>query len=249
MNSRAESIGVFGKLPAHGDFIQRNISSSFLNVWDEWMQYFISGTKEQIGENWLNIYLTSPIWRFVFSPGVIDDSCWTGIMLPSVDRVGRYYPFSVIKKLPANSNPFYIMQVQTTWYTQIESLSLAALDDEIIIDDLMCELEQLNNDGQSETYRQNISDDIYSFQFDMEFEEQSVSSAFPFLLETLMSETHKSYSLWQTTGSEFISPCFFSSQGLPKVQQMPAMLNGDWENYNWQQPYILNDFISKQGLA
>jgi len=84
--------GLYGKLPAYGDFIFRNLNSSFITPWDEWLQHFISGTQEQIGEGWLDIYLTSPIWRFVLSPGVIDNKMWAGLMMPSVDRVGRYFP-------------------------------------------------------------------------------------------------------------------------------------------------------------
>ena len=93
--------GLFGKLPAHGDFIYRDLPPSFINVWDEWLQGYVGSVKEQLGDAWLDVYLTSPIWRFAFGEGVIDENVWAGIMLPSVDRVGRYFPFSIATKLPA----------------------------------------------------------------------------------------------------------------------------------------------------
>jgi type VI secretion system protein ImpM len=68
----ANSVGLFGKLPAHGDFIYRNLPSNFINAWDAWLQGFVGSSQEQIGESWLDVYLTSPIWRFVLSDGVID---------------------------------------------------------------------------------------------------------------------------------------------------------------------------------
>jgi len=244
-----ETIGLFGKLPAHGDFVQRNLSSGFINVWDEWLQHFIAGTQEQLGEDWLNIYLTSPIWRFVFSAGVIDENNWTGIMMPSVDRVGRYYPFSVIKKLPQAVNPFEFIQLQTAWYKNIEALALDALDGVLLIDDLMSELESNTVEHKSDYSRSAFNFDNDGFQFDMVFEEQSTSTVYPLLLDTVMTKSFQSYSVWQTSGSDCISPCLFSAQGLPAVQKMPAMLNGDWQGCNWQQPYRVNEFNNFQEEA
>ena len=74
--------GVFGKLPAHGDFIYRDLPTQFVNVLDSWLQGFVGGSREQLGEQWLDIYLTSPIWRFAFSEGVVDEHGWAGLFLP-----------------------------------------------------------------------------------------------------------------------------------------------------------------------
>ena len=237
-----DNIGLFGKLPAHGDFVQRNLSSGFINVWDEWLQHFIAGTQEQLGNSWLDVYLTSPLWRFVFSSGVIDENNWAGIMIPSVDRVGRYYPFTIVRKLSQKINPFEYMQLQTAWYKEIESLALDALDEGILIDDLISKLEITLTDYQSDYDRGGLQNESNSFQFDMSFEEQSISTVYPLLLDSIMTNSYQSYSVWQTSGSDCIKPCLFSTQGLPSVQQMPAMLNGDWHGYNWQQPYVLNNF-------
>jgi len=241
MNMQQKSIGLFGKLPAHGDFVQRNLPAGFINIWDEWLQHFIAGTREQLGENWLDIYLTSPLWRFVFSAGVVDENNWAGIMIPSVDRVGRYYPFSIIKKLPQNVNPFEFIQQQTAWYKEIEALALDALDGEVLIDDLVLSLDAMTIEYQSDYSRAGFNMESDGFQFDMEFEEQSASSVYPLLVDTVMTKLFQSYSVWQTTGSDCIKPCLFSSQGLPGVQKMPAMLNGDWHGCGWQQPYALNE--------
>lgn len=243
MSTNIDTIGLFGKLPAHGDFIQRNLSSGFIQVWDEWLQHFIAGTKEQLGETWLDIYLTSPLWRFAFSAGVIDENVWAGIMIPSVDRVGRYYPFTIVRKLSQGINPFEYIQLQIPWYKEIEMLALNALDEEIVIDDLVSELEKIIIEHQSDYSRSSFNYDSDSFQFDMGYEEQSViTTVYPLLLDSIMSKSFQSYSIWQTSGSDCISPCLFSSQGLPGVQNMPAMLNGDWQGCNVQQPFVINNF-------
>jgi type VI secretion system protein ImpM len=95
---------------------------------------------------------------------------------------------------------------------------------------------------QSDYSRSGFNMESDGFQFDMEFEEQSTSSVYSLLLDTVMTKTFQSYSVWQTSGSDYIKPCLFSTQGLPSVQKMPAMLSGDWNGCGWQQPYMINEF-------
>ena len=51
--------GIYGKLPANGDFLLRNLPTGFVNSWDQWLQQFMSNTREYIGGEWLDIYLTN----------------------------------------------------------------------------------------------------------------------------------------------------------------------------------------------
>ncbi len=233
--------GVFGKLPMHGDFIQRNLPANFISSWDEWMQYYIAGSKEQLGGEWLDIYLTSPIWRFVFSPGVIDENRWAGILMPSVDQVGRYYPFSVVVQLPDAINPIDFVSTHTDWYASIEELSLQALDGQYTVDDLVDELSKLSLNPQSNYVSSGTTLESNSIQINMDFEEQSPTSIYPYLLDSLLVKSFSSYSVWTTRGSERIAPCLFGVQGLPSVSKIPAMLDGQWTQWGWPQTYLLKN--------
>lgn len=233
--------GVFGKLPMHGDFIQRNLPANFISSWDEWMQYYIAGSKEQLGEEWLDIYLTSPIWRFVFSPGVIDENRWAGILMPSVDQVGRYYPFSVVVQLPEAINPIDFVSTQADWYGSIEELALQALDGQFVVDDLVEELCKLNLNPQSNYVSSGTMLESNAIQINMDFEEQSPTSIYPYILDSLLVKSFNSYSIWTTRGSERIAPCFFGVQGLPSVSKIPAMLDGQWAQWGWPQTYLLKN--------
>ena len=84
--------GWYGKLPALGDFAQRRLEQDFIVGWDTWLQSVIVDSQRILGGNWLSAYLRAPVWRFVLAPGVVDSRNWSGILLPSVDRVGRYFP-------------------------------------------------------------------------------------------------------------------------------------------------------------
>ncbi len=87
-------VGFYGKLPVVGDFVSRRLPNEFIKPWDGWLQSAIAASREELGDEWLNSYLTSPIWRFLLSPGVCGNKAVAGIMMPSVDRVGRYYPLN-----------------------------------------------------------------------------------------------------------------------------------------------------------
>ena len=231
--------GVYGKLPAHGDFIQRNLPSAFVRQWDVWLQHFVAGAKEKIGADWLDVYLTSPIWRFALSHGVIDEGRWAGILMPSVDQVGRYFPFTIAVRLPDDQNPMEFMALQTSWYTAIEELGLRALNDEIALDDLVQELTEAKLHLESAYAATSKLTDSYAMQADMEFEEQSAASVYPSMLDALLVKLLNSYSIWSTTGSERVAPCVFDVQGLPTVSKLPAMLDGQWQQWGWAQPYTL----------
>src|SRR5690606_3002224 len=93
----------YGKLPSHGDFLHHCVSDRFVDAWDRWLQHALVASKTQLQDRWLPTYLTSPAWRFVLSRDTIDGHAWAGVLLPSVDRVGRYFPFTVVAPLPPMS--------------------------------------------------------------------------------------------------------------------------------------------------
>lgn len=231
-------LGLYGKLPSYGDFVHRNLPAKFITSWDEWLQLFVASSKEQIGEPWLDIYLTSPIWRFVLSAGVVDENHWAGIVLPSVDQVGRYYPFTIAIPLNNDINPLEFMSTNGRWFAHIEELALQALDGQFSLEEL---LEQANHQAAMvpmaylKTGQQLATS---SQHIDFQFEEELPMNVYAHLLDSLFSSTLNSYSVWSTTGSENISPCLFTVQGLPPASQLPAMIDGNWAHWGWPKTYI-----------
>lgn len=236
--NQIKPVGLFGKLPAHGDFIYRDLPTNFINAWDSWLQGFVGSSQEQIGEAWLDIYLTSPIWRFAFSEGVIDQYNWAGILLPSVDRVGRYFPFSIATRLPATSNAMEIIN-NSQWFGPMEAAALKALDGQLHIDDLVeeinCHQVNLSLIYTPSPPQGNKTGTVIK----MDFEEQSPHSIFPHLLDSSLKESLSSYSVWSTQGSQRVEPCLFYSRGLPQMRGVAAMMDGQWEQWGWHQPYRL----------
>lgn len=92
--------GWFGKLPGMGDFAHRRLPEAFRARWDAWLQHGMEGMRLR-HEDWAQHYLQGPLWCFVLAPGVAGEAPWIGVLMPSVDGVGRYFPFTVACELPA----------------------------------------------------------------------------------------------------------------------------------------------------
>jgi type VI secretion system protein ImpM len=52
-------------------------------------------SQSALGPDWLDAWLEAPIWNFALSPGVCGPDAAVGVWVPSVDRVGRYFPLMV----------------------------------------------------------------------------------------------------------------------------------------------------------
>ena len=87
--------GFYGKLPSQGDFLTRRLPWEFTAAWDDWLQQGMLASREALGERWLELYLSAPIWRFQLAPGVCGPLGWRGVFFASVDRVGRYFPLTL----------------------------------------------------------------------------------------------------------------------------------------------------------
>jgi len=125
--------GFYGKLPSHGDFLQRGVSDDFVNHWDAWLQDGMARSRSELGEEaWLDVFLTSPLWRFALASGVLGVPVWAGILLPSVDRVGRYFPLTIVAELPPGVLPFELAVAGNGWFDWAETLARRTLEDELV---------------------------------------------------------------------------------------------------------------------
>jgi len=87
--------GWYGKLSSLGDFAHRRVPPDWISVCDQWLSQAINISAQQLGPRWLEVYLGAPVWRFAWSPGVVDRDWWFGVLMPSCDNVGRYFPLLV----------------------------------------------------------------------------------------------------------------------------------------------------------
>jgi type VI secretion system protein ImpM len=119
--------GWFGKIPALGDFASRRLPQEFIDVWDLWLQHGMAASRASLGARWLESYLTSPIWYFGLFPGVIGAQAWTGLLMPSVDKVGRHFPLTIAVPFDPGENSIVAMFERQDWYARLGQIALATL--------------------------------------------------------------------------------------------------------------------------
>jgi type VI secretion system protein ImpM len=120
--------GWYGKLASLGDFASRRLPSTFITRWDEWLQQVITDSRGALGDAWLDAYLSCPVWRFVLFPGVCGETTWMGVLMPSVDKVGRYFPLTIACEIPGFVTSEREFDALADWLDRLETLALSTLD-------------------------------------------------------------------------------------------------------------------------
>jgi type VI secretion system protein ImpM len=112
--------GLYGKVPAHGDFVRRGLPSSFVTPWDEWLQAAMSRARAGLGPRWEDAWDAAPAWRFALPAGACGPDTVAGVMLPSVDTVGRRFPITLAALLPTGA-----AVPDDAWFDALEGAALA----------------------------------------------------------------------------------------------------------------------------
>ena len=119
--------GWYGKLPLLGDFAHRRLPQSVVDALDAWLSRGMAESRAQLGDEWLDVYLTGPLWRFALAPGVVGPDWWFGVMMPSVDNVGRYFPLVVAQGgASAPEGPAGVAGLDA-WYAAVSAAVLGLL--------------------------------------------------------------------------------------------------------------------------
>ena len=129
------AVGFYGKIPSKGDFIQRRLDRKFTQHWDSWLQSCMENSRAKLGQRWLQIYLVSPIWRFAVSQDILSENMIVGVVMPSVDSVGRNFPFTLATEIPKKINSYQFAVEQDAWFEKLEDLALGALTENFDLDD------------------------------------------------------------------------------------------------------------------
>ena len=147
MSEAVHPPGWHGKLPSLGDFASRRLEAPFLEAWDGWLAAGLLALRERDPGGWLDAYLASPSWRFLLMPGVLPGAAgaqaYAGVLMPSVDRVGRYFPFTIVQ--PLGDAPVSTQQMRGLWFWlgRLDELAAEALHDDWDVDRLESELARM----------------------------------------------------------------------------------------------------------
>jgi type VI secretion system protein ImpM len=224
--------GFYGKLPSHGDFLQRGVNDDFVNHWDAWLQAGMARSRSELGEAWLDVFLTSPLWRFALASGVVGAPVWAGILLPSVDRVGRYFPLTIVAELPPGVLPFELAVAGNGWFDWAETLARRTLEDELV-DLNRLESELRESDALLAAVRapeprlelESLTSDAPACWLALA-PDGDMGRFFARVAHGLAAAAREPLGLWWSVGSERVAPSVLMTRGLPPASEFRKLLGG-----------------------
>lgn len=211
--SAALAVGYHGKVPARGDFVGHGLPRGILDPWDGWLSQGLAEAARQLGGRWERAAAEAPVWRFALSAGLCGDAPLVGVLMPSLDRVGRFYPFTVAAALRSPSaGPVALAALPVTcagWLARAESVAAAACREGADLDALPARMAIL---GRPEVERRALPASV---------------------VERLVGPVPDGASLWWTRGDGRCAPTILSCAGMPSAARFVALLDGAWASRGW----------------
>jgi len=121
-----ETTGYYGKLPLAGDFLTRRAPTAFVEPWHGFVEAGLNAARDR--DDFREAWLSGPIWRFAIEAGAGLDAPAAGVLMPSADKVGRLFPFTLVAPAPEGFDPFLLSALADRWFVHAENTCLKLLD-------------------------------------------------------------------------------------------------------------------------
>lgn len=192
-------------------------------------------SRQKLGEDWLDYYLEAPVWYFALGAGNLDQQNWIGVMIPSVDRVGRYFPFAIMRPFTGGT-PLDAMRRARDWFSEAETLALDCLEEGFDAGELESRLAALpvdvarpvklspaaaasEPDSAGRLYRLGPA--------------PSTNNVLSTIADDCLLQLHPTYSIWWTAGSHVVEASLLITSGLPESAAFSSMLDGQFADGGW----------------
>lgn len=214
-----ERFGAYGKMPALGDFFRLDLPQVFIGAWDGWLQNAMTLGQSVLGTQWDHHYMSAPLWRFTLAAGVCGPHRMMGVLMPSVDRVGRRYPLTLAAVLTSQGSAALDHFSQPKLFEQLEDIALDALEDGMTRDLLKQKL------GAVIVPQTRNSAPVRCIGTSLAYSQSSTEDAMPELASGLLETRLKMPSVWSAVVEG--KSRFLISEGLPDGHDVPALFQID----------------------
>jgi type VI secretion system protein ImpM len=224
--------GLYGKLPAKRDFIAIGAPREFLNAWEPWLQGAVSASRNKLGEEWQEAFLTAPIWRFWLGADICGSTV-IGAFMPSLDGVGRYFPLTLFARADDNAAiPPPELGAQDDWFNAAEAFLMSTLDQNADFETITSSLGALAAPFQE--FRNALPQDMIvesDGTVGMPARERGFADIFAAMRQVDHKRIYAASTFWWTIGGEGFAPVAFCGKRMPDPFLFAAMLTGKFAEH------------------
>jgi type VI secretion system protein ImpM len=167
-----------------------------------------------------------------------------GILFPSVDRVGRYFPFTVLARLPEQASGLVVADRCAAWFERVEDLMLAQLEnDGHSVDEIDEALEATSGQLESLLHAlpshlasmapQDLAGPLTGCRHLGLGERVEIGPTALAWLGQLIGRAEPGAVFWWSSGSNSVRPSWLITRRLPEPQAFASMLSGEWGQWPW----------------
>lgn len=232
--------GLYGKAPAHGDFLSHGLPRAFVGPWDGWLAGWLAGGRRWLGEAFEHRFMASPAWHFLLAPGLCGPQGWAGVMLPSVDKVGRCFPLTVALAVAGEDDMVRLLDEWPDGFGLMADAARDLAEGAAPFDAVLARLQELERsaplpppycppnrvlrvDGQARAWRVAIAEPVSAI----------VARD---LLAAQFADAGCGHSLWWRAGRERPEASCILCRGLPAEAALPGFLDEAWSQAPWCAP-------------
>ena len=216
--------GFYGKLPARADFVGAGLRPETVGRWDAWLQQSLAAGEAAIGADWAELFFVAPLWRFILPAGACGRFTLIGVLMPSVDAVGRCFPLMLGQEIERPVDPVGLMAGSGPWFAAAEALALDALADGFDLAELGRDLPPWSVVRGTVVPPSPTRQDRAGT-----WVELPIASAAPAAVAALAGHG----ALWWTTGARHVPPGVAVSAGLVPPGGFAALIDGRWARHGW----------------
>lgn len=220
--------GWYGKLAMLGDFASRRLDATWVRSCDQWLSACVQASQRALGERWLPAYLAAPVWRFAWAPQLIDARWWFGVLLPSCDNVGRYFPLVIVQAraaAPADRIAFDHLDLWWSYLARTGSATLADHATQEAFEDALHGAPPWPGSGGSPWLRPQPADGRQRYALAAGAGPAEIVAG---LAAGVLAQRLAGCSLWWPHARPGVAASCTLTQGLPSPEAFSALLTGEW---------------------
>lgn len=223
--------------------MSRRVPAAFTETWDRWLRAALDGSRERLGGRWREQFLSMPVWRFIFSARIVTPHAWAGVLLPSVDAVGRYFPLAIVAALPAATIDLVAtLFAARSWFDDMEQIGLSGIApgvDATAFDARICARPFREDwlryrEGTAPTPAGRGAHAQWTWiDLGQHAEPEHLLTA---ALRNELPQFSEPSAAWLAEPSELFGRSLLLCEALPPAEQLCAMMNGRWAEHGWGRP-------------